>query len=169
MRASMPSGFTLVELLAVLTLLGVLATLAISRLGGASERAQTAVVAADLRNLTIQQESYRTSTGSYAQSLTQLPDLGVSGGVILTITLADGGRGWAAVARHVRMPRRRCGIFFGDGSAGVGGPATVAGVVTCGDMPQDAPAPGEPDGDLPGGEAPTVIQEPGAPAPPPPS
>ncbi len=161
------AGLTLIELLAVVTLLGVLATLAMSRLGGARERAETAVVAADLRNLTIHQESHRTRTGSYARSLTELPDLAVSGGVIVTITLADGGKGWAAVARHVRMPRRGCGIFFGDASAGRAGPATVAGLVTCGDLPQDAPAPEDPDEGLPGGEAPKVIQEPGAGAPPP--
>lgn len=168
MRRPPPRGFTFVEILAVVVLVAVLAALAIPRLSGARDRADTAAAASGLRDLALQQETHRARTGSYARGLAELPELRVSDGVTITITMVDGGRGWAAVARHARLPGRRCGVFYGSASASDAAPAAVAGVVACGDIPQGAPEADEPDEDLPGAEAPRIIQEQGTAGAPPP-
>ena len=84
----------------------------------------------------------------------------LSDGVTVSVTRVDGGRGWAAVARHARLPLMRCGVFYGSDSAADASPATVAGIVACADIPEDAPSPEEPDERTPGGKAPITIQEP---------
>lgn len=162
-------GFTLVEILGVVVIVAVLAAIAVSRLGGARERAVIAAVTADLRNLATEQEHHRERTGSYARSVSSLTDLSVSDGVTITITLVDDGRGWAAVAEHAGVPGVRCGLFAGTADAASARPASVAGAVGCGSNAQLPPAVPEDPDELEGDEAPITIQEPGSQPPGPPS
>ena len=59
-------GFTLVELLVVIVVLGVLAAVVVFAVGGITERGDTAAAAADERTVVVALESYRAVHGQYA-------------------------------------------------------------------------------------------------------
>lgn len=95
-------GFTLIEILCVLGVVAVLSAIAIPRYAEARERALVAVMQADLNELRLAEEAYRTSEshGAYAGTIDLLEDRFVpSDGVSVTITEADRDR-WAATAEH---------------------------------------------------------------------
>jgi len=58
-------GFTLVELLVVITILGILATLAVQVVGDKTDKAKLAKVKADLRTIVSAAEIYRIEEGKY--------------------------------------------------------------------------------------------------------
>jgi len=154
-------GFTLVEILGVVVLVAVLAAIALSRLGGAREKAEEVTAIADLRHLAVEQETHRARTGSYARGLGELPDFRPSAGVTITVTRVDGGRGWAAVARHARRSRRLCGVFFGTAESADAFPAVVAGIPACADFAEPPPpSPDMPLGGPPQRQAPTTVMPP---------
>ncbi len=86
-------GFTLIELLVVILLLGILASVAISRYGATSERAYDAAALSDLRNLSVAIERFHIQNDRFPQSLADTEfqpsdgvqvsqfDLGVQAGV----------------------------------------------------------------------------------------
>ena len=124
-------GFTLVELLIVVVIIGLLATIAIPKFTGAREKAFIAAVASDLRILSSQMEIYQSNALIYATNMALLTEFSSSDGVIITITEATAGTGWAATGSHVALPGRQCGIFYGTGSASNAVPAVNAGTVLC--------------------------------------
>ncbi|MFZ5943367.1 MAG: prepilin-type N-terminal cleavage/methylation domain-containing protein [Bacillota bacterium] len=65
-------GFTLVELLVVVVILGILATLAMQSIGDRSDDARKAKADADLRTLLSAIELYRVDTGAYPATLSGL-------------------------------------------------------------------------------------------------
>lgn len=121
-------GFTLVELLLVMVVLGVLATIAIPKFNKTRERAFVSSMKSDLRNLATAQEAYY-SEGNNFRYTTSLGALGlqVSSGVDVSIGAADS-RGWSATASHAASATE-CALFYGDAAAV--DPATEPGVVTC--------------------------------------
>jgi prepilin-type N-terminal cleavage/methylation domain-containing protein len=72
-------GFTLVELLIVIAIIGILAGMTYASLGGARERAKDRTVVADMNSLLIEARLYRSTNGSYtglcAGSGTQMANL----------------------------------------------------------------------------------------------
>jgi type IV pilus assembly protein PilA len=124
-------GFTLVELLIVVVILGILATVAVGQVTRSRVKAYYAAVKHDLYNLAVQQESYFGEHFAYADRLTLLPDFQESDGVNIQITNTGPGT-WAAVGEHVRFPPGgQCGVFIGSASAGQAGPAVSESIVTC--------------------------------------
>ncbi len=122
-------GVTLIELFAVIVLIGVLATMALPQLMNARIRALETAVVSDLRNLATAQEVNLRMRGEAAAT----PDaLGVSPsrGVVLEIHAASA-EGWAAQATHTSLPGFRCGVWAGDADPELGAPATAAGQVRC--------------------------------------
>ena len=67
-----PSGFTVVELLTVIAIIGVLATLLLSALAGARTRANQAVCRNNLHQIAIAVEVYRDDAGRRPRTLSRL-------------------------------------------------------------------------------------------------
>lgn len=129
-RANQPSGFTLVELLIVVVIIGILATVAIPKFSRARERGYVATVILDLKNFASQQEIYHSDNYTYANNPAAMAEMVLSEGINIQVNEADG-TGWAAIGWHDAVPTRQCGIFYGTASASNASPATTAGVIAC--------------------------------------
>lgn len=66
------SGFTLVELLAVIVILGVLSGVAVFAVGGISNKGESASCKSSLKALEVASEAYRAQNPAYAASVTAL-------------------------------------------------------------------------------------------------
>jgi len=130
-------GFTLIELMIVVVIIGILASISMLAAGNIRERAYYATMKSDLSRLASVEEAYWDSQqnrrrGPRYGRLRQLQrtlNFQPSQNVILSIRANP--RGWSARARHRLMGRRdRCAIFFGSGSRPYP-PSTKAGVMAC--------------------------------------
>lgn len=120
------SGFTIIELLIVVVIIGILAAIAIPKFGTTREKAYLASIKADLRNLATAQESYFGDYVTYTTSLTAL-NAYASQGVTMTIGAASSS-GWSATGAH-SSTARTCAIYTGTAAAVA--PADQAGSVKC--------------------------------------
>jgi len=89
------AGFTLVELLCVVAIIGVLTAIIIPRFLGFKQLAIDARAKSDLRNAANAQESYFVGVGEYLsciddQCKNQLPDFRLSPGVTINIAADNG-------------------------------------------------------------------------------
>lgn len=142
-------GFTLIELMVVVTIVGLLASIALPRYAYLKERALVTTMKSDLRNLLTSQEGFYVSNNDYAGGMTggaEVPGTGGSG--LTSSTLSPGvelvrlqyrsnrrrGVGWNAVVRHRGVLNRgfdRCGIFQGDVAFSPNPAVTEPGVSAC--------------------------------------
>ncbi|WP_408956427.1 type II secretion system protein [Natroniella sp. ANB-PHB2] len=77
-KFSREDGFTLVELMLVIVVLGTLAGVAVPRLTGIGDRADKAAVESDLRNIQNALEMYRMDVGNYPETSDGSDDDGLS-------------------------------------------------------------------------------------------
>lgn len=142
-------GFTLIELMVVVTIIGLLASIALPRYAYLKERALVTTMKSDLRNLLTSQEGFYVSNNDYAGGMTGGPEVpGVGGTGITSSTLTPGvelvrlryrsnrrrGVGWNAVVRHRGVVNRsfdRCGIFQGHVAFSPNPAVTEPGVSAC--------------------------------------
>lgn len=125
-------GFTLIEILMVVVILGILTAIAMPKLGKTRERGYFKAVMSDLRNLQTQQEIYYSvpQYQIYANDPVELTNYKNSPGVEVFITEA-GNTGWAATATHTGLNTTQlCAVYSGTVSA-VPAPASTPGVVSC--------------------------------------
>jgi prepilin-type N-terminal cleavage/methylation domain-containing protein len=122
------AGFTFVELLVVITIIGILVLLAFVQLRATRGRAVEASMLNDLRAIRTAQELYLSQAGTYADALGPL-NVRPSQGVTLVITEATDA-GWAATAEHPAARRTRCAVFAGRVSAPPS-PASEENVIAC--------------------------------------
>jgi prepilin-type N-terminal cleavage/methylation domain-containing protein len=126
------SGFTLIEILIVMVILGILAAIAMPKLGKTRERAYFKAVMYDLRNLQTQQEIYFSApqNQSYASTTAAIANFVTSELVTVTITEA-GTTGWAATATHGGLDTPQwCAVYTGTVGT-VPPPAAQPSTVTC--------------------------------------
>lgn len=100
-------GFTIVELLVVVLIIGILASIAIAKFGDSKRRAYLAAMQSDLRGLATVAESQFTSDNSYEGVVAPQGSDGV------TLTFTGTPSGWTARARHVGVPGVECAMAAG--------------------------------------------------------
>lgn len=121
-------GFTVVELLVVLAIVALLASIMIPRYALKRDQAYVAAMKSDLRNLASAEEAYYRVDGAYGYTSDKSSLVFTeSQGVTVTILEATPG-GWSARAIHASTPWS-CAFYFGDAAAV--GPATEAGLPQC--------------------------------------
>ena len=131
-----PAGFTLVELMMIVTVIGVLTTVAVPKFAGTKDRAVVGTMTSDLRNLVTAEEGYLADNSVYAGGTARnsrasgtatvgafLPSAGVQ-----IVVSPVSGQGWSAVATH-ETSGKSCAIFVGTVPARA--PATVEGEPKC--------------------------------------
>jgi prepilin-type N-terminal cleavage/methylation domain-containing protein len=128
-RKGPEGGFTLIEMLVVVVVIGILAAVAIPNYSRMREKTFVAAVTSDLKNMASLQEVYHGNNQVYTNDTDQL-GMTVSKGVIISINEADG-TGWSATGAHSALMPAQCGIYFGSGTAANATPATSPGVVLC--------------------------------------
>lgn len=124
------SGFTILELLTVMIIVGLLAAIATSRFWSVKERSFKVALKDGLRSFAVQQERYFERNMTYATSAALLTDFAASSGMTVVVTWAST-NGWAATATHGSVPAEPCGYFTGPAPAGVAAPATQSGAIAC--------------------------------------
>lgn len=141
-------GFSLVELLVVITVLGILATLGLPRLAATRQRAALASMTSDLRNLVAAQEGFFSAYGDYAGGIagTEVPGPGAQGRVATTPSpgnvivvnrrqpQSNLGPGWSATATNPMVTTAgfsACGVFVGAQVYAPNKAVTVEGAVAC--------------------------------------
>jgi prepilin-type N-terminal cleavage/methylation domain-containing protein len=120
------TGFTFVELLVVMALLGALASMAVPRFREYKARAYIAAMQSDLGNLKIAQEEHWAEHQVYATDTTDL-DVRFTTDVTITITSQDLLGGYTAKARHSNVPGTQCETAMGPEAA-----PREPGAVVCG-------------------------------------
>lgn len=125
-------GFTFIELLTVITVIGVLASIAIPKYHSTRERAVVASMISDLRNLVSAQEGFFSGNDDYAGAIWAQPErAGKNGSGRLSFTPSPGNVvsmsrrtragevGWRATIRNPQVTNRNtdiCGIYVGHRS-----------------------------------------------------
>jgi type IV pilus assembly protein PilA len=95
-------GFTLIELIVVILVLGILSAIAIARFVSLKERAYEATMKADLRNFAIYEQNYlMDSQGTYFAGNGVAEGFVSTPGVTITATIDPGPPpSWHAIATH---------------------------------------------------------------------
>lgn len=92
-------GFTLIELMIVVAIIGILAAIAIPQFASYRRRAQDSAAKSALKNLSTAQENYYAENNIYAAGRVNLTGWTVESIVTVTIAGADT-TSWSATASH---------------------------------------------------------------------
>jgi prepilin-type N-terminal cleavage/methylation domain-containing protein len=122
-------GFTLIELIIVVVIIGLLVSIVVPKFANGKERAMVTAMRGDLHNLLAAQEGYFSNSQVYYNG--PLPDpalpYSVSAGVTVTLSGVTPA-GWGATATRVGTSRV-CAIFVGTTAPPA--PATAEGQIAC--------------------------------------
>ena len=119
-------GFTIIEMLAVMVVIGILATLAFARLQYTKDKATVASLSSDLHGIAEEQEAYYFQNRSYSPTIDSLnPNL--SPGNVITI-LEGTSAGWSGQASNPKVAKQ-CWMVVGTAAAV--GSAVPDGGISC--------------------------------------
>ena len=121
------SGFTIIELLIVVVVIGILTAIAVPKFQQVKGRARAAALKADLRNLVTAQEDYLSTHLVYSNNLAALNFSGSEGVTVNIVQVIPGG--WSATTTHPLSFPLVCALFHG--TAAPVPPATQEGVIHC--------------------------------------
>ncbi len=93
-------SFTLIELLIVVVIIGIPASIAIPKFSSTREKAYFAAMKSDLKNLASQQEIYYSDTYEYTNVVVSLSHVSSSG---VNSTIIGGTDGWSATVTHAAL------------------------------------------------------------------
>lgn len=122
------SGFTLVELLTVILIIGLLAVIALPRFVNTRDKAFYAAMRSDLRNLATAEEDYFVEALSYTSDTNQLDSYRTSKRILVSVPEATD-KGWRAKATHEMNSDLECEIYYGTATGAT--LATQSGGVYC--------------------------------------
>lgn len=92
-------GFTLIELMIVVAIIGILAAIAIPQFNSYRRKAQDSAAKSALKNLATAQENYYATNNSYTSDSSKMPGWTSGENVDVTIT-GSNLTGWSATASH---------------------------------------------------------------------
>ena len=128
MRRVNRPGFTFIELLTVMIVIGALAGIGVPRIRTMKERSYQATLRSDLGALRTAQEAYYAENQRYATEVTSL-EVRLSSHVSVTIESSDPLRGWKAAARHMWL-NTPCTTAAGIDAVGVESGAIICSNVS---------------------------------------
>ncbi len=121
------SGFTIIELLIVVVIIGILAAIATPKFANTKEKAYVASMKADLRNLVGSEEGYLVDFQTYTTKAGLGTQYQESPGITVTVQGVTAS-GWAATAWHTGTTMT-CAIFYGNVTPLA--PAALEGTPAC--------------------------------------
>jgi prepilin-type N-terminal cleavage/methylation domain-containing protein len=122
-------GFTLVELIIVVVIIGLLVSIAVPKFANGKERAILTSMRGDLHNLLAAQEGYFSNAQTYYNGPVPNPALPYSTSPGVTVTLSGvTAAGWGATATHFATGRV-CALYVGTTAPPA--PATAEGQIAC--------------------------------------
>jgi type IV pilus assembly protein PilA len=124
-RITASDGFTLIELMIVIVIIGILASMAVAAWRNQKEEAIVAGMKSDLRNLAAAQESFYVDNSTYTSDT---DDLEFRSSPDVVVTLQADPNGWAANTTHPTTTRE-CGMYVGK--IAPLSPARGEGIVWC--------------------------------------
>lgn len=135
-------GFTIVELLTTVAILGLLASMAILKTRQSREKAHRASMMVDLRTLVSAQEGFYSANRNYAAGIAprEVPGTGARGRAAMAPSPGNvvrvrrrGTNGWSATVTNPRVTTapRTCGIFIGRIAYAPNARVTREGVPAC--------------------------------------
>jgi prepilin-type N-terminal cleavage/methylation domain-containing protein len=135
-------GFTIVELMTTVAILGLLASIALLKTRQSRERAHRAAMMVDLKTLVSAQEGFYSANRDYAAGIApaEVPGTGARGRVALVpspgnviVLRRRGVQGWSATVTNPRVTSapRTCGIYIGRPGWAPNARVTREGVPAC--------------------------------------
>ena len=94
-------GFTLIELMIVIAIIGILAAIAIPQFTQYRQRGYNAEMQADIRNAATANEAFYSDSLSYAGATSDLSSRGYTPSAGVTVTVAGNSTGYSISASHV--------------------------------------------------------------------
>jgi type IV pilus assembly protein PilA len=133
-------GFTFIELITVMVVMGVLCAMAVPRYRGYKARAYRGMMTSDLGNLRIAEEAYWAEHQAYATDTSALEFRG-SSKVSVTLTSSDPFGGYTAIATHGSLPGEQCATYAGRDAVGVNDGDIICGPASAGVSPAGGATP----------------------------